>query len=58
MPKVYLTKNQEREDKVRKLINHAKANGVLKCEMYKAINLSVSGFTKKQNILPLVFGVL
>lgn len=49
MPKVLLTKTQEREDKIRKLINYAKADGILKNEMRKAIGVSPAGFTKKQN---------
>ena len=48
MPKVYLTKNQERRDKVRKIINYAKADGVLKKEMYEELGLSSVGFGKKQ----------
>lgn len=49
MPKVYLTKNQEREDKVRKIINYAKADGILKKEMYEELGLSSVGFGNKQN---------
>lgn len=49
MPKVTLTKTQERGEKIRKLINYAKADGVLKSEMYKAMGISSSGFAYKQN---------
>ena len=48
MPKVYLTKNQERRDKVRKIINYAKADGILKSEMRDAIGVSSAAFTLKQ----------
>lgn len=48
MPKVLLTKTQEREDKIRKLINYAKADGVLKKEMYEELGLSSVGFGNKQ----------
>lgn len=49
MPKVELTRKQRREDKVRKIINYAKADGVLKKEMYEAIGICRSAFTQKQN---------
>lgn len=49
MPATPLTRTQQREARVRRLINYAKADGVLKKEMQEVMGISRSAFTDKQN---------
>lgn len=49
MPQTPLTKTQQREAKVRRLINRAKSDdGILKKEMYEAIGVSEATFHHRQ----------
>lgn len=49
MPSTPLTRTQQREARVRRLINRAKSdNGILKKEMYEAMGISEGAFHARQ----------
>lgn len=48
MPKVLLTNKDRREDKVRRLINHARDDGITKKQIHQAMGISEAAFYARQ----------